>query len=239
MAPSLKKILEYFIDDVQSESTGCQYTLQADNDGMWFSRLQMFGKEAASWQVEQYMIASFIQIARICAGDQWLPSEIRISSTDTAQQLPYEWSQTRVTWGYKATEIKIPNHILALAPQQLETASLDLQLNSGEPSSIVLDLSSLIQTQILSKKINLDTTAVQTGLSPKTLKRRLANMNTSFTEVVEFKRLEIARTKLEKTDDPIYLIAEDLGYQHSANFIRAFKRLCNITSHEYRQKVRD
>jgi len=233
-AQNLSTLLNYFIEDAQKESTGTNYILREDTHAHWFTREQMFGKENTSWQVEQYMIAVIIQIVRICAGKDWLPDEIRVSSTELPQALPNEWTGCRVGWGYETTEIKIPNTILALAPlEDRPFIDKNKDIHSNTVSSD-LDLINLIKSQIHSKRINLESISQQTGLSPKTLKRRLSSMDTSFTQIIENTKIEIARKKLSEEITPIAKIADELGYQHAANFTRAFKRLCGVSPQQYR-----
>jgi len=79
--------------------------------------------------------------------------------------------------------------------------------------------------------------AQQTGLSPKTLRRKLLKDNTSYSEIVGQLRFELAQSKLKKSAGPVHVIARELGYEHHANFTRAFKRMCGITPQEYRNRV--
>lgn len=236
-APSLKVLLEYFIEDVQAESTGCPYSLVPDTDGMWFVREQMFGKRRKSWQAEQYMIAIIIQIIRLCTGPTWLPPALRISSTAIAQKLPDEWKQINITWGCEVTEIRIPECDLALPPanksrrRKAEPPNLD-----KHETKAPLEFPELVKTQVLTNSIGLEAAAMQTGVSPKTLKRKLADMKTTYSEIVDQVRMQLAKSKLEESNAPIHLIAKALGYKHQANFTRAFKRICGISPQDYRNK---
>lgn len=47
-------------------------------------------------------------------------------------------------------------------------------------------------------------------------------------------RLELARTWLSSSDQPIERIAERLGYRHPNNFIRAFRKLFGVTPKQFR-----
>jgi len=238
-AQSLKMLLEYFIEDAQAESTGCAYSLAPDVDGMWFSRQQMFGKNGVSWQTEQYMITIIIQIIRLCAGAKWLPAEVRISSTDIEQPLPDEWEKIKFTWGGKLTEIKIPGHELDIPPPtRLGPDDAASRNASNKRTTAALHFAALVKSQILTNTTGLESAANQTGLSPTTLKRKLAAMKTSYSDILDQVRLQIAKSRLENPALPIHVIAAELGYRYPANFTRAFKRLHGLSPLDYRNKLR-
>jgi AraC-like DNA-binding protein len=236
-APSLKVLLEYFIEDAQAESTGCPYVLIPGTDGAWFEREQMFGENRKNWQVEQYMIAIIIQIIRLCAGPRWLPPRIKVSSSNKALHIPEEWKDINFTWGNKNTGIMIPAKILKLPLiKQSIKSTENNDDNEGANLNTPLTFTELVRTQILANSTGLENAAKQTGLSSKTIKRKLQQDNTSYSEIVNQLRLEIAQSKLKNTETPIHAIARELGYEHQANFTRAFKRMCGITPLEYRNR---
>jgi AraC-like DNA-binding protein len=237
-ATTLKELLEYFIEDVQAESTGCPYSLAPDTDGIWFVRKLMFGENRKNWQTEQYMIAIITQIIRLCAGPKWLPPEVKVSSSNKALSIPEEWKDISFTWGNKNTEIKIPTQVLeqSLVKQSTQSAANDDD-NEGANQDTPLTFTELVRTQILTNSTGLENASQQTGLSPKTLKRKLQQDNTSYSEIVDQQRLEFAQSKLKNTGNPIHVIARELGYEHQANFTRAFKRMCGMTPQEYRNRL--
>ena len=237
-ATTLKELLEYFIEDVQAESTGCPYSLVPDTEGLWFVRELMFGTNRKNWQTEQYMIAIIIQITRLCTGRKWLPPEVRVSSSDKALPIPEEWTSIKFTWGCKATEIRIPEKVLSkpLASRSTRDQSEPDEVTDSETKTPLV-FTELVRTQILTNTTGLENAARQTGLSPKTLKRKLLQDHTSYSEIVDQLRIELAQSKLGSPDTPIHGIARELGYEHQANFTRAFKRICGITPRAYRKQA--
>ena len=228
-ATTLKELLKYFIEDVQLESTGCPYSLVSDPDGVWFVRELMFGENRKNWQTEQYMIAIIIQIVRLVAGPDWLPPRVKVSSSNKILPVPEEWKPVEFTWGSKATEIMIPERVLVKRLVKQSTGN-----TTASRQKTPLKFTDLVQTQILTNTIGLDNAAKQTGLSPKTLKRRLSDLNTSYSELVDRSRFQLAKSMLKNTEASISSIADELGYQHQSNFTRSFKRMCGMTPQEYR-----
>ena len=238
-AVTLEELLDLFIDDAQSESTGCRYSIFHDADCAWLVREKMFGENHSNWQVEQYMITIFIQIIRLCAGPEWLPPSVKASASKTAPPLPNEWKDIHFTWGNDDTRIMIPANVLKKHPVKISSQTKTVKEdNEDKSSSTPLTFDELVRTQVITNTIGLENAAQQTGLSPKTLKRKLKEANTSYSETLDEVRFKMARAKLEETATPITIIASELGYEHQANFTRSFKRMCGLTPQEYRKQSR-
>jgi AraC-like DNA-binding protein len=73
-------------------------------------------------------------------------------------------------------------------------------------------------------KANVEAVAQQLGMSPRTLARRLSEEGTSFSDVLEGLRNDLAARYLGEKDFGIAQIAWLLGYQETSAFSRAFKR---------------
>ena len=72
------------------------------------------------------------------------------------------------------------------------------------------------------------------GMSVRTLQRRLAQADLSYSDLVKQARFELASTMLRNTDRKIIDIAYELGYTDPAHFTRAFGRLAGLSPNEYR-----
>jgi AraC-like DNA-binding protein len=72
-------------------------------------------------------------------------------------------------------------------------------------------------------------------LSPRTLKRRLADEGTDFTALLDDERRARALLLLRAPGASVAAIADDLGYSDVANFTRAFRRWTGETPTAYRR----
>jgi AraC-like DNA-binding protein len=72
-------------------------------------------------------------------------------------------------------------------------------------------------------------------MSKHTLVRRLAEKKTSYTQILERVRRDIALYSLLDTPDSVEHIAERLGFKEVGSFSRAFKLWMGVTPSEYRQ----
>ena len=73
-------------------------------------------------------------------------------------------------------------------------------------------------------KANVEAVAQQLAMSPRTLARRLSEEDTSFSDVLEGLRNDLAARYLAGKEFGIAQIAWLLGYQETSAFSRAFKR---------------
>lgn len=79
----------------------------------------------------------------------------------------------------------------------------------------------------------------RSGLPERTLKRRFTQA-TGYPPIVyvQHLRIEEAKRRLERMDDPVDEISWSIGYEDPAFFRRLFKRITEITPGEYRRKFR-
>lgn len=83
--------------------------------------------------------------------------------------------------------------------------------------------------------LTINETAELAGVSVRTLQRKLAAEELSFSELVEQVRAELATEMLTNTDVPLNQIAKELGYSAMPNFSRAFHRWAGKTPSDFRR----
>lgn len=81
---------------------------------------------------------------------------------------------------------------------------------------------------------DLDGVARQLNTSPQTLRRHLREAGTSFQELKDQLRLDLAIYHLGRNELPIQDIAEQLGFSEPSAFHRAFKKWTGLTPGAYR-----
>jgi AraC-like DNA-binding protein len=86
----------------------------------------------------------------------------------------------------------------------------------------------------LMRATSFDDIANSLNMSPRTLRRRLREENTSFRKLVDELRMDMAIKYLRDTDLTVEDIAEALGFSDAANFRHAFRRWTNSAPHEFR-----
>lgn len=89
------------------------------------------------------------------------------------------------------------------------------------------------------QKVNPEWLADELSMSYRTLRRRLSAENTSFREVVNDVRMNLAVDYLAETGLSIKQVASILGYADSTNFYRAFKNWHKCTPSDFRRSSSD
>ncbi len=82
---------------------------------------------------------------------------------------------------------------------------------------------------------SLEEVAQQLAMAPRSLSRRLEEDGTSFRELVEVERKQVALQLLEGTEMKIEEMALQLGYGDAASFTRAFRRWFGRAPGDYRK----
>lgn len=235
MAPTLEKLLEYFIEDVRAEDTGTPYSLTHDGNLAWFHRELILRDSGASWQTEQYVITVITQIVRLCADPAWLPPKLRIASSARPLAVPDEWAGIDIEWGHDATQIAIEDHVMALPSREASEELNERYDRSLDDDLTVLDIEYLVDRQIWSGGTSVGAAANELGLSVATLKRRLRERGKTYSTVVSNRRHYWAK-ELLATIMPIRDIAKTLGYPYPGNFTRAFARMAGMTPADFRRR---
>jgi AraC-like DNA-binding protein len=77
--------------------------------------------------------------------------------------------------------------------------------------------------------------ARELALSPRSLRRKLEQERTSFREIVEDERKQLAIQLLKNTSMKLDELAAHLGYMDAGGFARAFRRWMNCSPSDYRE----
>jgi AraC-like DNA-binding protein len=92
--------------------------------------------------------------------------------------------------------------------------------------------------QLQEGPLEMQETAQSEGMAVATLRRRLHDEGTSFAEIVESVRHDLALRYLRDVDGPVKDIAFRLGYREINSFSRAFRRWTGMTPIVYRTLAR-
>jgi AraC-like DNA-binding protein len=83
---------------------------------------------------------------------------------------------------------------------------------------------------------SIDQAAERLHMSTRTLRRKLKAEGSTFRELLEEVRLQMAREYLAETSLPVSEISWLLGYSEPGNFSHAFTRWCGVSPRAYRQQ---
>lgn len=172
----------------------------------------------------------------IAADHNWAPLEIHLQSRtapDCDNLLP-NLGNTRILMGQPTTAVSFPTAMLK-APM-LDSGSLDPNdlIIGPLPGTLLHTIEKLLGSSNNGQLANMKLIADMFDITPRTLRRRLNELDTTFNEVVENWRFKSTLTLLADDQLRINEIAERLGYANISNFDRAFKRWTGQSPRNYR-----
>ena len=173
--------------------------------------------------------------------DPWRPIDVAMPEPAYYRRLSHLAPELR--FDQPVSQIVLLESDLDIPLRMPDRAALRLATEQCEQAVHVLGGEASIDQRILDALMTddgpmpLKKVAVALGTSPRTLKRRLAEADVTFSELVEKARCERALLLLRSHASTLDDIAERLGYSTVSNLGRAFRRWTGMTLAEYRRDV--
>lgn len=186
-------------------------------------------------------VKAIISVIRSVAGPGWFPSEITfVSPHALSEAASEEFAKTRVLVGHPNCSVVVDENILAMASPRHATESVVAQLQDTEIAeawTLASALISVIRPYLADGHPDLGRTAEIVGMSKRTLQRRLQETGSSYSDIVQQARFELARELLADPAVKLIDISSIAGYQNPQHFSRAFRRLTGVTPSSYRRSA--
>jgi AraC-like DNA-binding protein len=122
--------------------------------------------------------------------------------------------------------------------QFLKTSPADLLSRPDESNTFTGKIRALIGRDFSQSLPDFEWIAAELNTSPQTLRRRLKQENTSFQEIKDLLRRDMAIYYLSRPDLAINDIAFKVGFTEPSTFHRAFKKWTGVTPGAYREGER-
>jgi AraC-like DNA-binding protein len=190
------------------------------------------------------MLGLWAQEGPWTAGPLLSPIEIRIDYPAPAHRAMYErLFKCPLRFGADAVEWRFSEKLLD-APLELSNAEM-ARICEERCETILTRLGAAggfvdrVRTELLTEPrrfADLEAVARAVHVSPRTLRRKLKEEGSSFREVLEQVRKNLALDYLERSNLSLEEIATLLSYQDAANFSRAFGRWTGDTPGRYRTR---
>lgn len=118
----------------------------------------------------------------------------------------------------------------------LRTSPADLLARPDASNSYTGRIRALIGRDLSRSLPDFEWIAGELHVSPQTLRRRLRQENTSFQEIKDLLRRDLAIYYLNRQDRPINDIAHVVGFTEPSTFHRAFKKWTGVTPGAWRER---
>ncbi|MFT7596262.1 MAG: AraC-like DNA-binding protein [Paracoccaceae bacterium] len=227
-----------FVGKLDSAITGTRFFWTLEGGTFWVLRTAYAARLSELWPVVQYNLSAMLRGMQQLFGPDLLPTAVRTGSQPAPTRLPTALLGIPVQsgpeiagLGFDATRLfrigsmQRPRKKTAgpTAYQQLDG------LNEATLSACILQFLQNGATDHLGRRA-----AAAFGMSPRTYQRRLAEMGTSHSVLRNNARFSAACQMLNDSDRSMTAISLDLGYAHSGDFTRFFRRRTGITPSQYR-----
>ena len=99
-------------------------------------------------------------------------------------------------------------------------------------------LKQLLKTYVQEGDLTIDFAAQLCNTSKRSLQRKLSESGSRYSEVLDQVRFEAASQLLQAPGTKVTDVAHQLGYNDSAYFSRAFRRIAGVNPQVYRRQYR-
>jgi AraC-like DNA-binding protein len=191
--------------------------------------------------------AGFLQMCRITAGTDIAPSRVALTRPEPANcvhefyrffaaPVQFDAPQTALVFDRELLEQPLPYANPELA--RINDQTVIDYLARFDRGNVVMRVRAEIIEQLPSGLPSQESIAGTLHMSLRNLQRRLQEKDTSYKELLDSVRQDLATQYLKTSHRSIGEIGYLLGFSEPTNFARAFKRWVGMTPQEYRlQKV--
>ncbi|MHC5109697.1 MAG: helix-turn-helix transcriptional regulator [Planctomycetota bacterium] len=240
-APTLMRMLRDFCRVSRTLSSTALFGITAcPAGGVLFWNRFTRRHQHAEWHGDLYILMVMLKIIRLVAPG-WSPNEIRLMSRATRDRASMiESLSKRPCFGEPFTGFLIPGSMLALPGAHRESSPRNACVDEQSVQSMALldtaagTIRKLIRSYASDGWLTLNDAADAAGTSQRTLQRNLSAEGTTFREVQQETRAEMAADMLANTTATMSEIGEHLGYSTQGNFTRAFRRWASVSPTEFR-----
>ena len=192
-------------------------------------------------QMYDASLAAAVNVMRELYGPSWLPSEVFLPYAKR-EEIAHHRSFFKVLPHFNAEycAVRFPVEQLDMPvaganPQRL-CAALQL-LSTYDPEDLLRQVYRTVRRLLLEEQHSGDDVAHLLSIHRRTLNRRLQESGTSFQEILDQVRFQVAR-ELLASDIALDDIAATLGYAAVTPFMRTFRRWSGTTPGRYRSETR-
>lgn len=192
-------------------------------------------------QIGDGTLAVLFNILRELCGPDWRPIEVQLARGRPGNLGPYEvFFRAPLRFGTGQNAImfssvwlgrRLPE--LDAELQRLIKRQLD-EIEARHGDSFPDQVRGVLRAALLTQHASADEVAALFSMHSRTLNRRLRKFDTSFRELVDEVRYEIARQMLRNTSLDVTEVAAALGYADASAFTRAFRRWSGTTPGAWR-----
>ena len=164
------------------------------------------------------------------------PGECR-TRYDDYFRCPVSYGNPEITMAFDLDVMDQPLPGASKELAQMHDQTVAQYLRQLDKSDIVNRVRTIVVEELASHAVTKQHVADRLCVSPRTLQMKLAARNTSFQEIMDSTRKDLALSYIEQSGTSITEAAYLLGFSEVSNFTRAFKRWTGKSPREFRQSL--
>ncbi|TNF83232.1 MAG: AraC family transcriptional regulator [Acidobacteria bacterium] len=247
--PGVFRTLERFIDVCLESSSNVDMWVESRSDRaktVEFFYQGTFGPENRAFPtVEQFMVALMVRLTRLAAGPRWNPDLVNFRAASVPKLATRRLvGNAEVRCGQTKTSILFPARQWVSRVESFPDPGSAVWKRHrksltrwNEAADLVGSLRLVLRAYLPDGSPDIGLAAGLTGSSVRTLQRRLAEGGTSYSQLLEELRHDLALYLLRDPDLQASEISRELGYRDPAIFTRAFRRWTGQTPSQYRRTL--
>lgn len=238
---TLEEAIHTLIHLAPSYNSGDRIWLNEQEKHIWLSRRFINRLEIAYPQAVYWSLMFLINLIRLGAGSQWIPSQIHLAIPPSSNLTQVEWlSNTQFFLNQDATAIAIPKTLLSLPlqnsdeyRQEQRNRDYETLISSAPATNFPASLKQIIGVQLRQGYPHIQYIAEILGTSVRSFQRQLNQANLTYSHLVEQVRFEHSVQLLSDPSNKAADVAVKIGYKDPGNFSRAFKRWTGLSPKDY------
>jgi AraC-like DNA-binding protein len=211
--------------------------------GVRFQLMSAFVQDMKPPSRHDAILSGIVKLCRITYGDSFVPLEVAVKRERLADTRRFEeWFRAPIAWGAPQPGLLCRREDLV---RPLVTTNPDIVLSSDKLVTDYLarldrdDVVARVKRELLNGfPAGTPTQAAiarALGMSTRTLHRRLYEEGTSFVDLLDETRRELAAGYIRRSDYSVGEVAYLLGFAETSSFNRAFRRWTGMSPSEYRR----
>ena len=244
-SPDLHTGLENFARYLALISDAATFELQPQVGGAWLVLGHMGNTLRIPRQRQEYGLLALLMLCRWLTRREIRPLAAEFIFPDPVDLQPYRMAfECPLRFGQAATRFLLPADDLAAAiPSRnpsmyaLHERVMEERLASLGNSSTSYRVTEEITRRLHRGEPRREDVASSLALADRTLQRRLHAEKTSFQQLLDDARRELARKYLADEHWSLGQVADQLGFVDQSNFFRACKRWFGLPPGQYRQRL--
>lgn len=242
--PTLLAALERLVRYMNVVSNAATFSLTEDAEGHWFELGHVGGERPVPRQRVEFGMLTVLTSCSWFTGRELTAEVVEFVYPEPADPMPHrEAFGCPLGFGRPANRALLRKADLALplwardqAMAVLHERLMEDELARLEGARTTHQVQRLLQTRVLYPEPRREDIAAALSISDRTLQRRLQAEGTSFQQLLDDVRRELAQQYLRKPGQPLKRVAELLGFGDQSNMFRACRRWFGESPGQYRAR---